>query len=463
MKRLGIEKSNRKDLRICSKHPKELLTASRVVQRPNGKNPLTFRFTFCLLAATKVVETKSRGLAYDRRVEKEVKNIPDDELKELRKFAAVSSDTIDQLKLDRKAKSHTQMSEALSDFLDIEDEGLQMQLKLSSTAEKIDKTLKKPAGTIRNYEEMSDQEIKKRTGFESLKLMIAFIGIVCNGNTLTMIRTRFGRLTWFEEWMLYFEFVWGRSWLNQVNLADDYGLSNDRKNIVVDSKLQLILRCRASWPRFCSHEEDVSMRSDKWDGVIGENERIIQHDTTSLRLTFKPTLASTQRITYNHYYKGNVAKGNIFLQLNGWIGTDHLWVGAISDSQYMTSNNIFEQQREFQEHDTIADENNNETVLHFTNILDRGYQLTVQAHRAGGQTVRQPVFQHGEGSRFSGTETLKSASCASVRSGNERAVRKAKLAGFLKKGVRPGECPRRFDDVWLAWSFQCNFMYRSTA
>ena len=62
---------------------------------------------------------------------------------------------------------------------------------------------------------------------------------------------------------------------------------------------------------------------------------------------------------------------------------------------------------------------------------------------------------------FTAMETLVSASIAADRSGNERAVRLVKLSGFLRRGLHPRGCPKRLNNMWLAWSFQSNFMFKS--
>ena len=54
----------------------------------------------------------------------------------------------------------------------------------------------------------------------------------------------------------------------------------------------------------------------------------------------------------------------------------------------------------------------------------------------------------------------RSSTVASDRSGNERAVNVAKRAGVLKRGLRPNESSDVIADVWIAWGFQANFMYK---
>lgn len=70
----------------------------------------------------------------------------------------------------------------------------------------------------------------------------------------------------------------------------------------------------------------------------------------------------------------------------------------------------------------------------------------------------QPVFAKSD-EKFRSDDMLASASVAADRSGNERGVNRCKYSGWIKRGLRPNSCPKRLDNVWLAWSFQTNFMY----
>lgn len=451
-----IKPGQKGDFRICSNHEKEFVSVRHVVERP-GKKPVALKFTFVVPKADVKRKTNDSHdvMARDRLVVQSLKNVPDDSLKELTMFAMTACDTIEVLK-SKGEKDMQRLGQKVMDLLDIDDEGIADKLKFSSAAKIIDG--KAGRKTIRSLN-MDNDEIKMRTGFSNKKELLGYIAIVCNGSLLEMIKTKSSSLSWWEEWFLYEEFLWGRSWVNQTGLVKEYHLNSARKNDIIDAKLMIVLSCRASWPMYCTHDEDVSLRTDKWDGIIGTNERVIEHDATGFALQFKPSLAGSQKITFSRYFNGNSAKVDNAIQLCGWMRGSHMFVGAVSDSQYMLDNKIFEHQEEFQNADRV---NDNDEVIPFTNILDRGYQLSLQAFRHGKQTVWQPDFQK-KRRRFTGSETLRSASCASVRSGNERAMRKGKLSGFLRKGLRPGENPRRYDDVWLAWTFQCNFMYRPNA
>jgi len=167
---------------------------------------------------------------------------------------------------------------------------------------------------------------------------------------------------------------------------------------------------------------------------------------------FKPTHPVTQRVTYSQHYAGNVAKGGIFAQLCGWVGTHELYPGNMSDSDYLNKTGILSQQQQFAEEDVGSDS------MPFTNILDKGYRSTQAAWRNGGQFVLQPSFAKSD-RKFKATETLRSASVAADRSANERAVRVTKRSAYVKRGYMPRQDVNLYCDVWLAWGFQVNFIY----
>ena len=78
------------------------------------------------------------------------------------------------------------------------------------------------------------------------------------------------------------------------------------------------------------------------------------------------------------------------------------------------------------------------------------------------QFVLQPTFVKSD-RKFNTEETIQSSRIAAGRSGNERAVRLCKTCNFLRnaeKGFKMKEV-NRLCDVWLAHSFQINFMYKS--
>ncbi len=54
---------------------------------------------------------------------------------------------------------------------------------------------------------MSNNDVKLHTGFPSLFILLAFVVILCDGSIANMTE-KVTNLTWYEEWIVYFEWVW---------------------------------------------------------------------------------------------------------------------------------------------------------------------------------------------------------------------------------------------------------------
>ncbi len=300
---------------------------------------------------------------------------------------------------------------------------------------------------------LSKKEIKRRTGFKSEIDMFKFIGVICNGDIEKMTQTT-SNLTWYEEWMLFFEYLWGRTNSRIDDIAALYKCKKKQTFYdIFDPKLYLLLVTRASWPTYVTYKEDRDLRDPKWNDKYDEV-RPVMWDNSNADTNFKPSSALNQRITFSLYYATNCFKGGVFLQLCGWMGVAELWVGATCDSYYMVNaDRILERQHEFAKSDLV-----NEKFLPCTMILDKGYRIIRPAFRHGGQQCIQPMFAESDNT-FTSEETNYSATVAADRSGNERAVYRAKLSGVIKRGFYPRSCPVRFNNIWEAWGFQTNFMY----
>jgi hypothetical protein len=163
--------------------------------------------------------------------------------------------------------------------------------------------------------------------------------------------------------------------------------------------------------------------------------------------------AQVQRHTYSKYYAGNCFKGGIMTQLCGWIGVHDLWGGNVSDSNYNENAGYLDEQWAFQKLDLVDGE-----VVPFTNVYDKGYRARAICWRKGRQLVAQPIYAKSD-QRFKGSDTLISASVASDRGGNERGVNVSKRSGIIKRGFKANMDTQMFQDVWITWAFQANFMY----
>lgn len=124
----------------------------------------------------------------------------------------------------------------------------------------------------------------------------------------------------------------------------------------------------------------------------------------------------------------------------------------MSDTEYNKSAGYLKEQETFQQYDMVDGE-----VVPFLNIYDKGYRAR-EVCRRHGQLTAQPAFCKSD-KRFTGTNTLYSASIASDRGGNERAVLVSKRCGVIKRGFKVGTDPKQFQYTWITWGFQSNFMF----
>ena len=115
---------------------------------------------------------------------------------------------------------------------------------------------------------------------------------------------------------------------------------------------------------------------------------------------------------------------------------------------------ILPQQQQFQEHD-----NQNNAVLLFLLVLEKSYCFTMLA-RQYNQSFWKPIFAKLD-KKFKQDDLLFSAGVAVNRSGNERVVKYMKHSWIVWRGIKHGnfDLPT-VDDIWLAWGFQVNFMYK---
>jgi hypothetical protein len=301
---------------------------------------------------------------------------------------------------------------------------------------------------------MKSAEVHKRTGFHDLRELLFHVAVVCGGDLIQMTETT-SYLTWLEEWFLYYEMLYGRSLTRWWDYEKAYNMTQKVLRGIFLGKLGIVKLMRKQWPLFATHKEDVEFRKVGWNEYFppDKGERIIQHDNTDALRLMKPTNPELQRATWSKYYSGCVGKGGISLQLCGWTINLELCTGAIDDSAYITAVQILRLQELFAANDRSSDKP-------FTNILDKGYRCILEALERGKQRCMQPSFARSE-RRFTTNNVLHSASVAAIRSGNERAVRQAKLSCMMKRGLLYHQTwdLDMLCDIWIAWGFQINFMY----
>ena len=248
--------------------------------------------------------------------------------------------------------------------------------------------------------------------------------------------------------MLFYEFGYGQTNVRQKDYAKTYNITRNTMVKVLLYRLQIELKCRERWPMYVTHEEDMKFCEEKWNNEFGDNgPPVIMHDTTNIKMA-KPSAGDMQRALYNSYYSQTCAKAGVSCQLCSWIFGNPLVTGHSNDDQQLQQSKILELQEKFMEQYGL------ETFL---NIFDKGYHQTLQAKRRN-QITLQPdkAEQIAEDSKC----LLRAASVAVARSGNERAVKRAKVSWFIRRGMDGSQWDIDFlCDVWEAWTFRINFMY----
>ena len=151
------------------------------------------------------------------------------------------------------------------------------------------------------------------------------------------------------------------------------------------------------------------------------------------------------------------------------MGTWYLYTGAVSDSVYNSDNSdlkfsILRIQREFASRDLVQKKTTDSDVIEqiiipFTNCTNKGYCITIAAWQYGQQLVLQPDFKTSD-IKFTDKQNISSSTVASHRSANERAVKYSKRWGALNVKECGNADYTRVDDIWLASSFQCNFLLK---
>ncbi len=450
---------------LCTHHNMETVTKKMKVQR--GKNTaIMISHTFLVpstvgVRAAAIPTRPSKGVGHDRVSTRLVNNMKE------QIYTSLLADTTTKLLADTAT---TNAEIAMSSYQELDQlkercQALEKQIyNMSGSNMSVNgcsgndfksnrkKIYDSPAVS---YESMvaNNHEVRRRTRFESLGDMMAYIVVLCNGDHYK-ITHKHSSLTWFEEWFFFFEFQWGRTLLRWVDAEATYKTNRKTMLDIFRGKLEIATQCRERWPQYVSYKEDHALMKEKWRRKF-EGKRIVMWDDTNVDFMFQPSGADEQRLTYSVYYAGNCAKGGVFLQPCGWMGVEHLWVGATSDSHYQENTDIFKRQEKFARQDLVDNQ-----MKPFTNMLDRGYRVNIAAWRAGKQEVMQPSFVISD-NKFSSRQTIHTAEVAMIRSANERSVNLSKKSGFIHRGVHQRSSVTMMDNVWLTWSFQCNFIYRA--
>ena len=93
--------------------------------------------------------------------------------------------------------------------------------------------------------------------------MFTTIIAICN-RELENVSATVLALTWFEEWVLFFEVMTSKSVHRWEDSAKEFGIGENYLKRVFDFKLMKVMAARNSWPKYLSFEEDHFFMKDEW-------------------------------------------------------------------------------------------------------------------------------------------------------------------------------------------------------
>ena len=109
-----------------------------------------------------------------------------------------------------------------------------------------------------------DDEVKRRTGFQTMNHLLLYVFAACNGVHKRMV-ARDTILTWFEEWFFHFEYKWGRTITRLLDAKKIYGPDERYLRKVIVRKYAIERHAKLIWPMYASYAEDCEMHRSKWN------------------------------------------------------------------------------------------------------------------------------------------------------------------------------------------------------
>ena len=214
---------------------------------------------------------------------------------------------------------------------------------------------------------LTGNEVHELTGFSDIFDVLSFSLIVCDGD-VEILTCKNHKLTWMEEWVFYFEYVYRRTHIRMNDYSKQWGINRDIIQKNIRNKLSMNIKVRDLWPRYATLDEDKTLRKYSRNKLIKDTRAwLIMHDMSNIPMD-SPSAIELNRATFSEYYGGNCGKRGIFTQLCGWEGALELYTGSIGDSDYVDKSGILKEQEKFAH------------VVPFTNVFDKGIRLTLDCY-----------------------------------------------------------------------------------
>jgi hypothetical protein len=190
LRRMGLSENDiRKDIRICNKHETEKINEMVEWTTVDDEEMISDVDMFLPLRNGRIVTalTQDSINCNERYSNREIADL---------KESAKKGDADAALKLVQRLGI-------------IPQEPTKFRIRFVRTNQKRAK-VKEKAVVVR-LQDLNDTLIKIQTGFPSLLSLLGFIAVVCEGEIKTITRQSTSTLTFFEEWYMFFEVVYGRT------------------------------------------------------------------------------------------------------------------------------------------------------------------------------------------------------------------------------------------------------------
>ena len=215
-------------------------------------------------------KTLSKGNAFDRATTRLLKH-----------FQAESAELtnvqiLEMNDIERGEQSHLDINPTVRKSAGLDVHFQSSSMKTATTHNNVSMLKRKDTSAPQNpYEErpkftladMNPHEVHRLTGFADLTDLLSFTLIVCGGS-VDLMQMTVTRLTWLEEWLYYFTYMYGRLHTRCEDYTVTWGLSDKTLKKAFQSKLKMVKNARERWPKFASLEEDEDLRKNHWDEMI---------------------------------------------------------------------------------------------------------------------------------------------------------------------------------------------------
>ena len=157
--------------------------------------------------------------------------------------------------------------------------------------------------------------VNRRTGFYDLKRLLKYVAILYNGSVELMV-ARSTSMTCIEEWILFFEFTYGRTTIHWIDHTKNQNVNKKVLRSLLKRKIEQELQTYRNLLMYTTVDEDIKLRkTETWNQWFPDTKRlqVYIHYNIDVPLT-KSGNPGLQKALFSEYYVGCCAKGGVILQ-----------------------------------------------------------------------------------------------------------------------------------------------------